>query len=247
MSEYFRVLRRLERDQATPAPAVRRRPAGQVRALLSAGAAARAAEEPLLRAPSPERVSAFAPLYDNLRAAASGQPLRTLVFAGASSSMGVDRVIAGLTAHVQQLGLRVLLGRLRDGEGRRELSSVAQSSEQAWSAAEPLPLDLTSHADGGAIRAWLDEHAAEADMVLLAGGSLGSVDPALLAGACDGLVIVVHAEHTARAALTAALDRAHAVKCRPLGLVVVDSRDPLPRWLRRMFPVHSAHSQVTVK
>jgi hypothetical protein len=213
---------------------------------LSTTAAARGADEPLLRTPSVERISAFAPLYDNLRAAANGRPLRRLVFAGAASPMAVDRVVAGLAAHVRRLGLRVLLGRLRDGEGRRELGSIEQAGEDEWSGAEPLPLDLTSHADAEAIGSWIDRHSGEADLVFIAGGSLASVDPALLSCACDGLVIVVHAEHTARRALSSAVERARAVSCRPLGVVVVDSRDPIPAWLRGLLPSRALQHQVSM-
>ncbi len=242
MSEYFRVLRRLDRERgaaATARAAASPMPGGErVRQLVSVAspAAARGADEPLLRAPAPERSGQFAALYDNLRAAASGRPMRTLVFAGAAAPVGVDRIVAGLAAHVRHAGQRVLLARLAEADGQRRLIAVSQPGEGDWSVAPPLALDLGSHIAAGSVAAWLDRHADGADLVCLAAGPLGAVDAAFLASACDGLVIVVQSERTPRVVLRDAVERARAVGCVPLGVVVVGSRDPLPAWLRRLLP-----------
>ncbi|MFN8644725.1 MAG: hypothetical protein U0802_24820 [Candidatus Binatia bacterium] len=238
MSEYFRVLRRLEREQAAP-PKPAARPIGaRVRSLVSVAspAAERSAAEPLLRQPPPDRAGVYAGLYDNLRTATSGRPLRTLVVAGAASSAGVDRVVAGLAAHVRRAGQHVVLGRLGERDGRRRLVPVPSDSEPTWSGAAPLALDLSSHAEAPAVGEWIRGHAGAADLVCIAAGGLDSVDPAMLACACDGLVIVAQAAQTPRAALRAAAERGAAVGCRVLGVVVVGSRDPLPAWLRRLLP-----------
>jgi Mrp family chromosome partitioning ATPase len=243
MSEYFRVLRRLEHDQAGgPAPTAAPRAMGaRVRGLVSVTtpAADRAAAEPLLRQPPPDRAGVYAALYDNLRAAASGRPLRSLVVAGAVTAAGVDRTVAGLAAHVRRTGQRVVLGRLSDGDGRRRLVAVPQDGEPGWSSAAPLATDLASHAETAAVGEWIRAHAGAADLAVIAAGGLTSVDAAMLACACDGLVIVAHAGQTPRAALRAAAERAAAVGCRVLGLVVIGGRDPLPAWLRRLLPVES--------
>jgi Mrp family chromosome partitioning ATPase len=242
MSEYFRVLRRLERERPAPQPKAAPTAMGpRVRALVSVAtpAADRAAAEPLLRQPPPDRAAVYATLYDNLRAVASGQPLRALVVAGVVSAAGVDRVVAGLAAHVRRAGQRVVLGRLSDGDGRRRLVTVPSDGEPSWSSAAPLSLDLNSHAETAAIGEWIRGHVGAADLACVAAGGLGSVDAAMLACACDGLVIVVDAEHTPRAALRAAVARAGAVGCRLLGLVVVGSRDPLPAWLRGLLPAEA--------
>ncbi|MDX2167493.1 MAG: hypothetical protein SF182_10535, partial [Deltaproteobacteria bacterium] len=215
--------------------APRRGPSGRALATASGGGAERAAVEALLRQPS-DPDGRYAALYDNLRTAANGQPTRSVVFAGATAPVGVNRVVAGLAAHVRRTGHRVLLAHLADSGGSRTLQPVAADGDARWNEAPPLGLDLSSHAESGAIQGWLRAHAGDADLVCIAAGALGAVDAALLACACDGLVLVVHAEHTAAAALRHAVERAHAVGCRPLGLVVVGSRDPLPAWLRHLLP-----------
>jgi hypothetical protein len=99
MSEYFRVLKRIEGDQ---------QPDIEVQPASSAGAA-RPAHRPVSPpAPSPptqlaasltaDAKVAFARLFDNIRALANDKAIRTLVFAGASAGEPVRAVIAGLSA-----------------------------------------------------------------------------------------------------------------------------------------------------
>ncbi len=64
---------------------------------------------------------------------------------------------------------------------------------------------------------------------------LHSVDAALVARACNGLVLVVEPLHTAREMLRTAVERARTADCRILGLAISGAREWLPRWLRRLF------------
>jgi Mrp family chromosome partitioning ATPase len=97
-----------------------------------------------------------------------------------------------------------------------------------------LSLNLRSHADAHDVRLWLDAKS-EADLILIEAPPLAqSVDAAMLACGCDGLIIVAAAGATSREALQLAAERARAVDCRPLGLVVRTDTHAIPSWLRRI-------------
>jgi hypothetical protein len=242
MSEYFRVLKRLqaEREQvfgyrpmaeeaegaSQSAPATTTRPA----ALTEQGRRPYQTLSPVLLSP------AYATLYDNLRATANGRPTRSLVFAGACASDPVQAVMAGVAAHVRRLSLRVMVAELVESNGRPLLRSRPGDSDTEVRDVDPLWLDLRSHADADNIKNWVEQNASPADLVLIEGSALAqSIDSALLGCACDGLVLVVRTEVTTRSALHVAVDRARAVGCRPLGIAMYGSKDHLPGWARRLF------------
>jgi hypothetical protein len=239
MSEYFRVLKRLDRDQ----PDIEVQPA-------SPAGAARPGDRPVSPPAPPQPIpvaapltadarAAFARLFDNVRALTNGKAIRTLVFAGASAGEPVRAVIAGLSAHVKERGLTVLTAELGQWSGRTILRSCAlDAADSNERGAAPTPLELGTPAKSVDVADWLQEAERVADLVLIEGQPLEqSIDSALLARACDGLVIVATTGLTARDALAAAAQRAQTVGCRAFGLVLHSSRDRAPQWLQRFVPM----------
>ncbi len=73
------------------------------------------------------------------------------------------------------------------------------------------------------------------ELVIITGPSLAtSLDAALLAGVCDGLVIVAESGVTASDALKVAAERARIAGCRILGVVMRTTRRRLPDWISRL-------------
>jgi hypothetical protein len=229
MSEYLRVLTKLERaasasrprgprDGASVSvlPAVTDRPAAAV-ALPTVG-------EPGIQ---------FAALYDSLRATANGDPTRSLVFASPDADGSARVIIDGLAAYVRRLGQRVCLAEVVTSASLPLLRVRPDAGDSDRITGNILPLDLRSHASADDVRGWLAD-VAQADLTLIDGGALaGSLEPALLACGCDGLLIVVRALETNREALRAAAERAVAVGCRTLGIVMQFDPRQLPPWQRR--------------
>jgi hypothetical protein len=86
---------------------------------------------------------------------------------------------------------------------------------------------------GGGLDRWFERFGA--DFVVVEAPPLDTVaDAALLARACDGLVLVVESAATSRAALRRAVRLAEVSGCRLIGLVVRESGRPLPGWFRRL-------------
>lgn len=238
MSEYFRVLKRIETDQprhtaSPPALAAAKRALSQP-ALMP--------ESPVKRAPSATLASpiagatatAFATLFDNLRALANGHPARNLVFAGASTAESVRAVTTGLALHLEGLGLQVLVADLTEPTGRSLLRRRRGAWDERSEGRDVLSLDLHGSAWPSEFADWLATAAPRADLVIIEGRPLAqSIDSALLARACDGLVIVAQPEVTHREALQVAAERARVVGCRTLGVVMHATKDPIPRWMRR--------------
>lgn len=231
MSEYLRVLTRHERE-------TRREP-------LTPRAVAQAKGAPALVAVTDERVRtvlapvsddravAFAVLYDNLRVTANGDTTRSLVVASAAGDDSRRPVIDGLAAHVRRLGLRVCVAEVVESDGLPLLRVRTQPGDPGRSPTSVRQLDLRSQASADDVRAWLAS-VADVDLTLIDGGALAaSIDPALLACGCDGLLIVVRADVTARDTLRVAAERAKAVGCRTLGIVLEVNRQQMLPWQRR--------------
>lgn len=226
MSEYLRVLTRIERQSAAASGA---REAATVTALPAAkghtpvAVAARIGDEPGAH---------FAALYDSLRATANGDPTRSLVFASPEADGSARIIIDGLAAYVRRLGQRVCLAEVVTSASLPLLRLRPEAGELDQASGDILPLDLRSHASADDVRGWL-ARVAQADLTLIDGGAMArSLEPALLACGCDGLLIVVRAEETNREALRAAAERAAAVGCRTLGIVMRMDPRRLPPWQR---------------
>lgn len=233
MSEYFLVLKRLQAerralDGGDPPPAATSEAKARSVVRPRGEAAAEAAET------APTAFSqAYATLYDNLRAKANGHPTSALVFAGASRTAPVRSVIEGMAAHVRRLTTTVVVAELFESNGQPCLRVRPHVAGSPSTNTEPLALDLRSHAGCADVKRWLQDGVGPADLVIIESTALtDSIDSALLACACDGLVLVAEAEVTPRDALIVATERAQAVGCRPLGIVMYGTHR-VPAWARR--------------
>jgi hypothetical protein len=180
--------------------------------------------------PADAPASGFTTLLDRLRAhAARGMSARTLVLASPLSAPTASMVLDGLATRAERLGMEVVRGELRDVASRHLLParrSVSSTARQCL-AVTPSPAHLATE-----VQAWLSQHQ-RADLVLIeAPPLLHSIDGALVARACDGLILVAERGRTERRALLEAAHRARIAGCALLG-VVVHNPDPLPRWLQR--------------
>ena len=254
MSEYFRVLKRIERTQPDRDVPTTARVVGssahegtsaRERVADASPARPRALPAPpLVNFSRPEVAAAFVELFDNIRALGEGRPVRTLVFAGASGTESVRAVTAGLAAHVQGLGLRVLMAELADVGGRPILRSRGGAAEPHPGSGDPIPTDLGGKAAPAELMDWLEGAGSIADFIIIEGRPLAeSIDAALLARACDGLVIVAQTEVTPRDALRGAAERARTIGCRTLGVVLHGQREHGPLWLRRLMGRHRSGSK----
>ena len=233
MSEYLRVLKRLERDTQRTAPSAARAAGGTKAAPALVAVADDRTARPVLAPVSDARNAAFAALYDHLRATASGDATRSLVVAGASADGSARAVVEGLAAHVRRLGHRVCLAEVVESDGLPLLRVRPEPGDPGRAPASTHTLDLRSHASADDVREWLAS-VVDVDLTLIDGGALArSVDPALLACGCDGLLIVLRSEATPREDLRVATERARAVGCRTLGIVVEVEQERVPPWLRR--------------
>jgi len=161
----------------------------------------------------------IATLLDNIRAVAKGGSMRTLVLAGVSSGEPVRVVTAGLAAHARQRGMNVVLADLVPSAG---------------------PIRLVGRSGNESLQ--IDNLAPDVDLMIIQAPPLTeSVEGALFASACDGLVIVAERGVTELVALKAAAERAHTAGCRTLGIVIMGDREQMPLWLRRLLGSATGH------
>lgn len=173
----------------------------------------------------------IATLFDNIRALATGRSTRTLVFSGAAPSDSVHAVTDGLARHAERHAMRVLVAELtHTAAGATLIPRRAADVDH-----EVLVIDLNAAAAPGELNAWIERVGVASDLVLLEAPPLAdSIDAALLACACDGLVIVADAEVTPRSALQTAAERAQIAGCRTLGVVMSGTKERIPSWMRRI-------------
>jgi hypothetical protein len=191
---------------------------------------ARPAVQPL----SDEGRRGIATLFDNIRALASGSATRTLVFAGAAASDSVHSVSEGLAQHAQRHGMSAFIAELIASENGPLL--VPRTQAPGHDSPGALGIDLNSGVAPGELNAWVERCAGNSDLVILEAPPLAdSIDAALLACACDGLVIVADAEVTSRTALQLAAERSQIAGCRTLGVVMNGTKEHMPNWMRRLF------------
>ncbi|MCC6849206.1 MAG: hypothetical protein IT294_11955 [Deltaproteobacteria bacterium] len=199
---------------ATPAP----RPPDHTTELLRA------------RAFATEAHPGIATLLDAIRLISNGLPKRVVVFCGASNAEAVTTLADALVAHASHSGMPAFLATLTRTAGG---SAIVPARGAAMDAVLPIDLDAGSSAE--AVSRWAARVGPESDLVVITGPPLAtSIDAALLACACDGLVIVAESEVTERAALQLAAERARIAGCKTLGVVMHGSKDRLPGWVRRL-------------
>jgi hypothetical protein len=98
-----------------------------------------------------------------------------------------------------------------------------------------LRLDLRAPAARDVLNQWREQVLPGAGLTFFLGPPLrDSLDSALLASLCDGLIMVAVNDETHRGALTAAAGRLRLVNAPTLGVVVNDGREANPAWLRRL-------------
>lgn len=176
----------------------------------------------------------FATLLDGLRAQnARTGGARSVVLAAPQSSSASGYVLDGLAARAELLGMDVVRGELRGVPGRQLMPSrrpsLTDRTARHCFAVAPRPDHLAAEMEG-----WLRQHQ-EADLVLIeAPPLLQSIDGALVARSCDGLILVAECGVTERRALQEAAQRARATGCALLGVIVTSRARPLPGWLERL-------------
>ena len=246
MSNYIRALKRLEEDAprrttaARPAaPVVERAGPAESKSVPTARREAAptvaprfpVAIQPPVGSPA---LQEFGALFDALEHVAKGRDRCTVVFAPVSRHESIGRLMAGLAAHSEQRRRRAFLAELRAAANRSTLipRSTARASAEG---AAPIEVDTARDGAGRVLRDWLDAQAGDATFVFVEAPPLGeSQDAIVLAGACEGIVLVAEAEITDRAALQAAAERVRSGDCSTLGIAVIGSSDPMPSWLRRL-------------
>jgi hypothetical protein len=183
-------------------------------------------------------VGGYASLFDNLRVLGNGVPLGAIVIAGASDLESSRRVADGLANEIIRNRLTAAIAELSRAQSQPTLRMRMTSS--AIAAAEPttaakVQLDLRSGPTPPDLAGWLGEARARHDVVIIEAPPLGlSVDAAVVARACDGLILVVEPRSTAADALVASVERAEAVGCRILGIVTQGTTERMPSWLRQI-------------
>ncbi len=257
MSEYFRALKEMQRDELGATQAGARQVSAQDRQ--AQGSPSPSARGPwswrALTPPSPATPlptpaappagppgtvlsaagAAYGTLFDNLRALANGRPIRVLVFASVAAEEPTRPVIAGLAADAVRRGRIVITADLTRSAGQSCMRACSFGLAQPATGADSLPLNFDQPDWRAAFERWVATVAAGADLVIIEGPPLGqSIDAALLARACDGLVIVARRGVTPRRTLQAAAERARTVGCRILGVVMSGPVSQVPRWLQRV-------------
>jgi len=198
-------------------------------------------------------VGSFSSLLDNLRALGGGTPVSSIVISGVSSVESTEAVSTGLAGEICRHSLSVMIAELyhnishpllrvrmasgpdrpdtvKNGNGpghRKQILDELSSKE--------LQLDLRGGPVPAPLSSWLESARSVHDVVIIEAPPLGiSVDAAIVARACDGLILVVEPNATPRDALSVAVERAETVGCRVLGVVMQGRPEWRPRWLRRL-------------
>lgn len=181
------------------------------------------------RAFAPNAHPGIATLLENIRMLSGQRAGRIVVLCGASTAEPVAPLAAQLVTHAEAGGMRAVVGTLlRTATGSVLMPGSGDDSTS-------MRVDLDAGVAPDELNAWAQRIAPANDLVVLTGPPLASsIDAALLACACDGLVIVAESEVTDRTALQTAAERARIAGCRTLGVVMHGTKDRLPGWIRRM-------------
>jgi hypothetical protein len=169
----------------------------------------------------------IAALFDHVRALEHAGTTRAVVFSPAVRAVNCAKVTGGLAAHAERRGLASRVAELREGEDGVVLT---MGNGDRGLALEPMDGPAPADLDG-----WLARVAPRAGLVIIQAPPLSeSIAGALLARACDGLLIVAEMERTPREELRVAADRARLAGCALVGVVMVAGPERAPAWFRRL-------------
>lgn len=200
--------------------------------------------QPVVDLASAKQQNAHAALLDALRAVASKEQTPCVVIAGIASNHAVGSVIDGIAAQASVRGVGLQIGDVVVSATHRTLSTREGTPAPRGLDADGVPLtqrtslalELSAPATQEALKRWFVASGAGYDLLIVAAPPLlSSVDAALVARACDGLVLVSEPLVTLREEFEIAVERARSSGCRVLGLVMNDYREWLPRFLTRLF------------
>lgn len=250
MSNFAKVVRRLEKDggpAATPvAPDVE---------LLTPPSRESEPSRPAVSPPPPNAIARIGDglvgegqltrsgLLDRLRALSVSQRNPIVVVAAASGLESVRPLTFALVQQAFRRSLDVTVAEMAMENGARVLRECLKSSEDSELMPKPVkigPLDFNAadpRRDTASVTldVWLAQASTQHDLLLIEGPPLStSVDAALLARRCDGLILVAESERTPREVLRGASERAQAAGCNVVGLVLSGTKEWLPRWLSRL-------------
>ena len=172
----------------------------------------------------------IASLLDNIRLLATGRAVRIVVFAGASTVEAVDALAGGLAEHANANGMKAIVAALTGTAGRSYVTPVTGFDDRS-----ALEVELDTKVSPSQLHDWLGKTSPGSELLVICAPPLAtSIDGALLACACDGLVIVAESEVTERAALQTAAERARVTGCRTLGVVMHGAKNRIPAWIRKL-------------
>ncbi len=184
---------------------------------------------------------ACAQVFDDLLILEDGRAVRSVVVAPAAPVEAAASVTCGLVSEAERRGMRVLAASLRIEAGILQIESTDASrgeiSGVADAAGKPRRLlvqgDLRTQTDD--VLGWLAEMAGPYDLVLIEAPAL-STSPvgALLAGVCDGLLILAQGGSTAKHEVRDAAAVARSARCHVFGVFVDESGGRLPNWLANL-------------
>jgi PHD/YefM family antitoxin component YafN of YafNO toxin-antitoxin module len=254
MSNYFQTLKRLEsvtaQERAAPEPTVVRvetveRPSQQaeaptpIQARVLVPAPAHKTPPPVVQQETvfEERlVGGFSSFFDNLRVLGNGVPLGSVVIAGASDFESTKRVADGLANEVIRNRLTASIAELSRAQSQPTLRMrMTSSPAAAHTGHSAIHVNTRRNSGSPELATWLDGARSTHDVVIIEAPPLGlSVDAAVVARSCDGLILVVEPRATTAEALQASVERADAVGCRILGIVTQGKHERLPLWLRQI-------------
>lgn len=186
---------------------------------------------------------AFRVLATNIRITELDQPLRTILVTSPNAQEGKSLVVANLAVALAQRELRViavdadlrlprlhrlfgldqgrgLTGSLLDEHAGEQLKLTFIESLRVLTSGD-LPLNPAETLASTRMRKLLDEIAQGADMVLIDCPPIIPVaDASILASIVDGVLLVVHADHTRRQEMRDAVESLRKVGARLLGVVL---------------------------
>ena len=140
-------------------------------------------------------------------------------------------------AHVQGVNGQSAAGHGPAGTSASTASAAGDaSSEGVPPGPQHLVLETIPAAESiSGLSRWFEQPGGSIDFILVEAPPLDTAaDAALLARACDGLVLVVESAVTPRDSLRRAIRIAEASGCRVLGLAMSEPQHSLPTWLSRL-------------